>query len=119
MMPAVFDRRFGATVPGTVGIEEELFVVSAGSLELAPVAVHLLDGARRKPELHRSLPALTCTPASSVADAVVEFAELRQGVLAELEPLGLALLASGTHPTAGLAAVDETSFVRLARTIDR
>lgn len=114
----MFDRRFGATDPGTVGIEEELFVVSAGSHELAPVPVHLLDGERRKPELFRSLLELTCTPAASVAGAVAELEELRQGSVAELEPLGLAVLASGTHPAAGLLADDVTDAPELRAFVD-
>lgn len=106
MISRLFDRRFGATAPGTVGIEEELFVVAAGSYEPAPVPARLLDGARRKPELFRSMLELTCAPASSVVDAVAELGDLRRDVLAGLEPLGLGLLASGTHPIAGLDARD-------------
>lgn len=109
----MFDRRFGTTAPGTVGIEEELFVVTAGSLELAPVPIQLLDGVRRKPELFRSLLELTSEPSARVADAVVELEHLRQGAAAELEALGLSILASGTHPAAGIVADDVTDTPEL------
>jgi carboxylate-amine ligase len=113
MMTAVFDRRFGATAPGTVGIEEELFVVSAGSYELAPVPPGLLDGHRRKPELFRSLLELTSRPAASVADAVAELGRLRAETVSELEAHGLAVLASGTHPAAGGEADDVSDVPEL------
>jgi glutamate---cysteine ligase / carboxylate-amine ligase len=113
MMTAVFDRRFGATAPGTLGIEEELFVVSARSHELAPVPVHLLDGSRRKPELFRSLLELTTTPAARVADAVAELERLRAQTVAELEEHGLSIVASGTHPAAGAEADDVTDVPEL------
>jgi carboxylate-amine ligase len=97
----VFERRFGATPPGTVGIEEELFVLAPGSFELAPVPVELLDGARRKPELFRSLLELTTAPAARVADAVIELGRLRIGTASELEAHELSIVASGTHPVGG------------------
>lgn len=116
--PPVFDRRFGATAPGTVGIEEELFVVSSRSLELAPVPQELLDGARRKAELFRSFLELTTTPASRVVDAVLELEGLRRGAAARLEEHGLALLASGTHPAAALPADDVTDVPAMRAFVD-
>lgn len=104
----MFDRRFGATAPGTVGIEEELFVVSSRSLELAPMPTELLDGARRKAELFRSFLELTSSPASRVVDAVHELEALRRDALAGLQARGLTLLASGTHPAADAVADDVT-----------
>jgi carboxylate-amine ligase len=111
--PRVFDRRFGVTPPGTVGLEEELFVVASGSLELAPVPAQLLDGTRRKAELFRSMLELTSTPAARVADAVAELEFLRREAIAELGPRGLSLLATGTHPAAGPLADDVTDVPEL------
>jgi carboxylate-amine ligase len=116
--PLVFDRRFGATAPGTVGIEEELFVVSSGSLELAPVPQELLDGARRKAELFRSFLELTSTPAARVVDAVGELETLRRGASADLAEHGLALLASGTHPAAAAIADDVTDVPAMRAFVD-
>lgn len=111
--PRVFERRFGATPPGTVGIEEELFVVSSRSLEPASVPSRLFDGVRRKPELFRSLLELTTTPAVRVADAVVELGRLRAGAVADLEAVGLSVIAAGTHPAASSVADDVTDIPEL------
>ena len=97
---AVLDR------PGnpTVGIEEELMVLDAETLDLAPRADELLslldDGPRFKPELPASQIELVTTPARTVGEAAAQLAEGRR-VLGEAAEGRLRLAAAGAHPFAG------------------
>jgi carboxylate-amine ligase len=110
-------RRFGSHEPLWIGIEEELFVVDRTTFEPATVPAEILDGARRKPELFRSIVELTTTASPSAPDAIAELTSLRQSTAAALEARGLALFASGTHPTARLQGLETSDDPPLRRFI--
>lgn len=91
---------FGQSEPWSVGIEEELFVLEAGSLSPAPFPPTELDGVRLKHELFASVVELTTGACSSVEDATRELATLRTVAKERAAGAGLVLAASGTWPTA-------------------
>jgi glutamate---cysteine ligase / carboxylate-amine ligase len=96
----VIPHAFGQSEPWSVGIEEELFVLEAGSLSPAPFPPAELDGVRLKHELFASVVELNTGVCSSVEEATRELATSRtvaRGLAAEA---GLALAACGTWPTA-------------------
>ena len=85
----------------TVGIEEELMVLDAGTLDLSPGAEALLaslDGDPRfKPELPAAQIELITTPAATVGEAAAQLVEGRRA-LAHVAGEELALAAAGAHP---------------------
>jgi len=92
---------FEAPAPLTVGIEEELMLLDPATLDLAPVAVEVLErlagDPRFKPELPAAQIELLTRPAATVPEAVAQLAGGRQDLAAACA--GLALPAgSGTHP---------------------
>jgi len=96
-------HRFGESPPFSVGIEEELFVLDARTLELAPTPPGVLDGARFKAELFTSMLELNTGVCHDVGEAVAELAELRLEARRRLRGQGLELAAAATWPT-GIAA---------------
>jgi glutamate---cysteine ligase / carboxylate-amine ligase len=91
---------FGRSSRWSVGIEEELFVLDAETLEPRPVPPEILDGTRLKPELFASVVELNTSICRDVAEAVEELAELRLEARRRAGEAGLLLAASGTWPTA-------------------
>jgi carboxylate-amine ligase len=96
----VIPHAFGQSEPWSVGIEEELFVLDAGSLAPAPFPPEELDGVRLKPELFASVVELNTGVCSSVEDAARELAALRTVAKERAAEAGLVLAACGTWPTA-------------------
>jgi carboxylate-amine ligase len=99
-------QHFGESSRWSVGVEEELFVVEQSTLIPANVPEALLDGARRKRELFRSIVELTTAVCGSAEEAAGELARLRADASLDLAGFGLSLVAAGTHPL-GLAAEQE------------
>jgi glutamate---cysteine ligase / carboxylate-amine ligase len=95
-------HRFGTSPPFSVGIEEELFVLDAETLEPAPVPEDVLDGERFKPELLATTLELNTGVCTEVAQAVGELAALRLEARRRLREHGLELAAAATWPTAVL-----------------
>ena len=93
-------HRFGRSSPFSVGLEEELFVVDPQTLVPAPVPPGLLDGARFKAELFRSMLELTTSVCADVHEAVAELAGLRAAARRHVQAAGLELVAVGTWPPA-------------------
>lgn len=91
---------FGESGAWTVGIEEELFVVDATTLEPASVPAELLDGTRLKAELFASVIELNTGVCASVADAATELEELRREAKRRARDYGLALAACASWPPA-------------------
>jgi carboxylate-amine ligase len=91
---------FGRSRPFTVGLEEELFVLDAKTLEPAPVPAEMLDGVRLKAELFASVVELNTGICADVAQAGAELAELRAEAKRLAAEAGLVLAAVGTWPTA-------------------
>jgi glutamate---cysteine ligase / carboxylate-amine ligase len=96
----VIPHSFGRSEPWSVGIEEELFVLDARSLEPAPFPRHELDGVRLKAELFASVVELNTGICASVAEAADELAGLRADAKQRAGRAGLVVAACGTWPTA-------------------
>jgi carboxylate-amine ligase len=98
---AHWEAAFDHAVPLTVGVEEELMLVDAASLDLAPVVDDVLDrlrGDRRfYPELRAEQIEIVTPVCSAAADACRELAHARRDLIARLETEHR-LLAVGTHP---------------------
>jgi glutamate---cysteine ligase / carboxylate-amine ligase len=96
----VIPHVFGQSRPWSIGIEEELFVLDAETLEPVPVPAEWLDDVRFKAELHATVVELNTGVCAGVAEAAGELAELRSEVKRRAAAIGLALAAAGTWPTA-------------------
>ena len=93
---------FGSAAPGSIGVEEELFLVDAETLEPVPLAAGVVPepGPRIKHELFAGVVEIT-TPVCADADEVFEeLRRLRAEVAKRAAEHGATILAAGTHPTA-------------------
>jgi carboxylate-amine ligase len=100
----VIEQHFGRAL--TVGIEEELWILDAETLELAPAVERLIAGTEGrtlpgilKTELHASVVELTNEVAESPDEAVDRIAVLRESAAEIARTNGLAVAAAGSHPT--------------------
>jgi carboxylate-amine ligase len=92
----------------TIGIEEELMIVDAGSYELVNAIESLLEDARAadstageiKPELMESVLEIATRPAANTAEAGRQLRALRRQVGDIAARRGLTIGSSGTHPFA-------------------
>jgi carboxylate-amine ligase len=88
----------------TVGIEEELMILDAESLDLANAIEGLLDDAPEdgdvKPELHESVLEIATKPCSDTREAGAELRGLRRQVAEIAARRGLKIGSAGTHPFA-------------------
>jgi carboxylate-amine ligase len=88
----------------TVGIEEELMILDASSLDLASAIDAILGEppphGEIKPELLESVLEISTSPCPDVASAHAELAALRSLVAERAAEQGLRIGASGTHPFA-------------------
>jgi carboxylate-amine ligase len=114
--------RFGEGEPFSVGLEEELLLVDAETLQLAHVADELLAGARLPRDRidHEAFLAeveVRSEPAGSVADAVAQLAEGRaDAVRAGAQAGGGAtIMSAGLHPDARLFDVELVRSERYER----
>jgi carboxylate-amine ligase len=101
----VIEQHFGRTL--TVGVEEEVWILDADTLELVPAVetlVEAVDGRELpgllKTELHASVVELTTEVAESPEGAVARLAELRAVAADAAASNGLSIAASGSYPTA-------------------
>ena len=108
-MPSAADLRaaFDAPEPLTVGLEEELMLLDAETLDLLPRAAEVVERAA-DPRVKLEMPAaqleLSLPPARSVPEAIAALAAGRRDLAATAEPVGR-LAAAGVHPFA--AAIGE------------
>jgi carboxylate-amine ligase len=97
------EHRFGGSPPFSLGVEEELYLVEADTLEPARDGfsrAFRTGSARIKPELFESFVEIV-TGVHETADAIeVELRALRREVAERAAAHGLAVLAAGSHPTA-------------------
>jgi glutamate---cysteine ligase / carboxylate-amine ligase len=87
----------------TIGIEEELMILDAESLELVNAVESLLEGQspeRVKPELMESVLEIATSPQPNAAEAGAELRALRRRVADAAAALGLTIGSAGTHPFA-------------------
>ena len=85
----------------TIGIEEELMILDAESLELVNAVESLLEGQspeRVKPELMESVLEIATSPQPNAAEAGAELRALRRQVADAAATNGLTIGAAGTHP---------------------
>ena len=95
--------RFGAAPPWSLGVEEELMLVDAETLEPARDGFSRVFGdatERIKPELFESFVEITTAVVDTAEEAETELRALRREVAERAAEHGLALLATGSHPTA-------------------
>ena len=101
----MIESKFAETASFTVGVEEELMVLDAESLALAPRAAELIAAAEEadlpgtlKSELFASALELNTGVCASAAEGAATLAELRRGAARLAEERGLRLAAAGSHP---------------------
>jgi carboxylate-amine ligase len=101
----MLEHKFNGT-PFTLGIEEELMICDAETLQLAQGIEQILGALPDelpglvKPELMQSVLEIATQPCGSVAEAGAQLGELRRIVRRVAGDLGLAIGAAGTHPAA-------------------
>jgi carboxylate-amine ligase len=125
----VIERHFGESPPLSLGVEEELMILDAETLEpVAAVDVLVRGAAERdlpgtlKTELHASVIELTTPVCDSVEEAVACLRALRAAAAEIAAEHGLALAAAGSHPTApleSLPVVQEERYLSMIREIGR
>jgi carboxylate-amine ligase len=100
----VIEQRFGRSL--TVGVEEELWIVDAQTLELVPAVEALVAGTEGrnlpgtlKTELHASVVELATDVSDTVAEALERLAELRRAAREIAERNGNLVAAAGSYPT--------------------
>jgi glutamate---cysteine ligase / carboxylate-amine ligase len=89
--------------PYTIGIEEELMILDAESLELVNAIESMLEPAdvgEIKPELMESVLEVSTDPCENTADAGEQLRALRRQVASIAASRGLAIGSAGTHPFA-------------------
>jgi carboxylate-amine ligase len=122
MVRGVLDHKFGGTA-FTLGIEEELMICDAGTLELAQ-AIDVILGdlpedlpGEVKPELMQSVLEVATRPCQDITEAADQLRQLRRCVREVAARNGLAIGAAGTHPSARYAdqlIVDQPRYRELA-----
>jgi glutamate---cysteine ligase / carboxylate-amine ligase len=114
-------HRFGESDPFTVGLEEELLVVDADTLQLAHVADRILAGTtlprnRIDHEAFLAEVEVRSEPAVSVRDAIEQVKEGRSEAIAVgAERAGSTIMAVGLHPDARLFDVELVQSERYER----
>jgi glutamate---cysteine ligase / carboxylate-amine ligase len=125
----VIERHFGESAPFSVGVEEELMILDASTLEPVPAVGVLVEGTRElglpglvKTELHASVVELNTGVCDDVDEATAALRELRTRTAEVAAEHGLALAAAGAHPTApleSLPVVQEERYLRMIREVGR
>jgi len=95
--------RFGAAPPWSLGIEEELMLVDAETLEPARDGFSRVFGEateRIKPELFESFVEINTTVVETPEEAEAQLRALRHQVAERAAEHDLSVLATGSHPTA-------------------
>ena len=122
MVPTVLDHKFGGT-PYTLGIEEELMICDAETLELAQGIETILGALPEdlpgevKPELMQSVLEVATRPCQDITEAADQIRQLRRCVREIAAQHGLAIGAAGTHPSSHYEdqlIVDQPRYQELA-----
>jgi glutamate---cysteine ligase / carboxylate-amine ligase len=100
----VIEDNFGASL--TVGVEEELWIVDAETLELVPAVAELVAAAEErtlpgalKTELHASVVELATDKSDTAAQAIERLHDLRHAAAEIATSQGRRVAASGSYPT--------------------
>ena len=116
----MIEARWGESSPWSLGVEEELALVDAGTYAQVPAVAPLLEAiagrdlpGRFKTELFASVVELNTDVCADATEAARCVEELRAAGAEVAASLGVALLAAGTHPVARPAEqeiVDEPRY---------
>jgi carboxylate-amine ligase len=108
----VIEQRFGESAPLSLGVEEELMILDAETLEPAGAVDVLVRGAESldlpgvlKTELHASVVELATSICADVGEAIDALRELRAATGRIARDNGYVIAAAGAHPTAALASL--------------
>jgi glutamate---cysteine ligase / carboxylate-amine ligase len=117
------DVNYGKSAPFTLGVEEELQLVSSESFDLTSRYAEVFGAAARhddriKEELLQSTVEVATEPCATVGEAMAEAAELRRNTQAHAEPQGVRILSAGTHPFARYEHQDVTEKARYVELMD-
>jgi carboxylate-amine ligase len=122
----VIERHFGESAPFSLGVEEEIMILDAETLEPAPGIDTLLRGAEGldlpgtlKTELHASVVELTTGICIDVDEAVAALAALREAAHAVAREHGYEIAAAGAHPTAAVASLPVMQEKRYLEMVQR
>lgn len=123
----MIEAHFGEVPALSLGVEEELMILDAETLEPAGAVEVLLRGVEGldlrgtlKTEMHASVVELNTGVCSDVADAVETLRELRRAAAAVAGEHGLTVAAAGAHPTApleSLPVVQEERYLEMLRAV--
>src|SRR5918992_858697 len=99
------EAAWGESTPFSVGIEEEVMILDAGTLLLEPAVDTLVRDTQPlglpgevKTELFAAVVELTAPASRSVPDAIAALASLRRGAVQAAGQNALTIAAAGTHP---------------------
>jgi carboxylate-amine ligase len=102
---SVIEQKFGQSSPFSVGIEEEVMILDAETLALAPAVDLLIEKSqqlelpgRLKTELFASIVELNTNTCGAVGPAQKALRELRRAAARISEENGLRIAAAGAHP---------------------
>ena len=125
MIPA----RFGESAPLSLGVEEELMILDAATLEPSASVGALLEAVRGrelpgtlKTEMHASVVELNTGICADVAEATAALRELRAAAAEAAGAHGLVVAAAGAHPTAPLESlpiVQEARYLAMVEGLGR
>ncbi len=123
----MIDAHFGESPALSLGVEEELMILDADSLEPVGAVEVLLRGVQElelpgllKTELHASVVELNTPVCSDVAEAVSALRDLRVATDRVARANGLVVAAAGAHPTASLESlpvVQEERYLEMIRSV--
>jgi glutamate---cysteine ligase / carboxylate-amine ligase len=125
----VIEQHFGESAPLSLGVEEEVMILDAETLEPAAAIHVLLEGAAElelpgslKTELHASVVELTTGICTDVDEAIAALRELRRAADGIARANGLVIAAAGAHPTAmleSLPVVQEERYLQMLERVGR
>jgi carboxylate-amine ligase len=125
----VIESGFGGSPPLSLGVEEEVMILDAETLEPVGAVETILRGTAGlglpglvKTELHASVVELNTGICPGVEEAVAALAALRAGAAEAARANGLVLAAGGAHPTAALESlpvVQEERYLAMLRRVGR
>jgi carboxylate-amine ligase len=122
----VIERHFGESTPLSLGVEEEVMILDAETLEPVAAVDVLLRGAAElelpgtlKTELHASVVELTTGVCADVDEAIAALRELRAAAGRIARANGLVIAAAGSHPTAMLESLPVVQEERYLQMIER
>jgi glutamate---cysteine ligase / carboxylate-amine ligase len=100
----LIEQNFGSSL--TVGVEEELWIIDAETLDLVPAVQRIVAGAEGrdlpgvlKTELHASVVELASGASGTADEAIDRLRELRRAAVEIAEETGLRVAAAGSYPT--------------------